>query len=121
MAELELDKHERLKLRAQAHALDPVVLLGTAGLTDAVFAEIDRALAAHALIKVRIPLDDRDEREVMYAAIADRLGAARVQAIGKLIVLFRPLPDEGTPEENERPVRRQPAARSAKSNRPNRR
>jgi putative YhbY family RNA-binding protein len=101
MAELQIDKNERLALRAQAHALDPVVLLGNAGLSEAVFKEIDRALSAHGLIKVRIPLDDRDQREDLYTAIADRLGAARVQTIGKLVVLYRPLPEE--PPEAEAP------------------
>jgi len=94
MSELVLDRDERLALKAQAHALNPVVLLGAAGLNAAVLAEIDRALASHGLIKVRIPSADRDEREAMFAEIADRLAAARVQAIGKLLVLYRPPPPE---------------------------
>lgn len=94
MTELTLDKDFRLALKGQAHALNPVVLLGTAGLTNAVFAEVDRALNAHSLIKVRVPRDDRSERETIFADLADRLGAARVQAIGKLIVLYRPPPPE---------------------------
>jgi len=97
MAELKLPKDQRLALKAQAHSLDPVVLLGAAGLSDAALAEIDRALKAHALIKVRVPLDDRAEREGVFAQIATRLGAARVQAIGKLIVLYRPPEDEPAP------------------------
>ncbi len=123
MAELELDKNQRLELRAQAQALQPVVLLGQAGLTEAVFAEIDRALNAHALIKVRVPVDDRDEREMFYAAMADRLGAARVQAIGKLVVLYRPLPEEPAEDEAQgKPARRQSRARkAAKADRPRRR
>jgi putative YhbY family RNA-binding protein len=94
MAELTLERDLRLALKAQAHALDPVVLLGAAGLSDAVLAEIDRALASHVLIKVRAPTDDRAEREAIFASIADRLGAARVQMIGKLLVLYRPPPPE---------------------------
>ena len=101
MAELELDKEQRLALKAQAHALNPVVLLGSAGLTDAVIAEIDRALAAHALIKVRVPLDDRAEREAVFVTIADRVGAARISAIGKLIVLYRRPPADEHAEEPE--------------------
>ena len=98
MSELILDRDERLRLRARAHHLNPVVLLGAAGLTEAVVKETDRALAAHELIKVRIPGDDRDEREAIGAELAQRLGAARVQAIGKLLVLYRPRPekDEGS-------------------------
>jgi len=94
MSELELTRDERLRLRARAHHLHPVVLLGAAGLTEAVLKETDRALTAHELIKVRIPGDDRDEREATGAAMADRLGAARVQSIGKLLVLYRPRPAE---------------------------
>lgn len=94
MSELNLTRDERLSLRARAHHLNPVVLLGNAGLTEAVVKETDRALAAHELIKVRIPGDDRDEREAIGAQLADRLGAARVQVIGKLLVLYRPRPEE---------------------------
>ena len=74
MAELLLDRDTRLALRGQAHGLDPVVLLGANGLTDAVLKEIDRALLAHELIKIRVPGDDRDEREAMYNEMADKLG-----------------------------------------------
>jgi putative YhbY family RNA-binding protein len=94
MSELILNRDERLALRARAHHLRPVVLLGSAGLTDAVVTETDRALTAHELIKVRIPGDDRDEREAICVRLADRLGAARIQAIGKLLVLYRPRPEE---------------------------
>jgi putative YhbY family RNA-binding protein len=92
MAELVLDRDARLALKARAHALNPVVLLGAAGLTDAVLKEIDRALAAHELIKVRVPGDDRAEREAIFSRVAEALGAARVQMIGKLLVLYRPRP-----------------------------
>jgi RNA-binding protein len=120
MAELELEKNERLALRAEAHPLQPVVLLGTAGLTEAVVTEIDRALAAHALIKVRIPVDDRGERDAVSATIADRLGAARIQSIGKLVVLYRPPPEE-TQDEDQPPKRGKAPARTAKPGRTQRR
>jgi len=106
MSELDLDRDKRLALRAGAHHLRPMVLLGSAGLTEAVVKETDRALAAHELIKVRIPSDDRDERDQIYAELADRLGAARVQAIGKLVVLFRPRPEK-EPAPAAKPAARQ--------------
>lgn len=93
MAALELTPKERQALKARAHGLKPVVLLGSKGLNPSTFAEIDRALTAHELIKVRVPGDDRDEREAQFARIADHLSAARVQSIGKLLVLFRPTPE----------------------------
>ena len=80
MKEIILARDARLALRSQAHHLDPVVLLGANGLTDAVMKEIDRELTAHELIKVRVPTDDREERQAIYAEIAEKLGCARVQS-----------------------------------------
>lgn len=105
VSELILSRDERLALRARAHHLRPVVLLGSAGLTDAVVKEADRALAAHELIKVRIPGDDRDERNAICNQLADRLGAARIQTIGKLLVLYRPRPEEEPAKPAPRAVR----------------
>jgi RNA-binding protein len=85
---------ERKKLKARAHALDPIVHIGGKGLTDAVIAEIGRALEAHELIKVRAGSMERDEREAAYAEICTRLAAQPVQHIGKVFVLFRQKPDE---------------------------
>ncbi len=115
MAELMLTPKERQALKGQAHTLAPVVLLGSQGLTDAVVKEIDRALAAHELIKMRVPGDDRDEREALFHSVADRLNAACVQSIGKTLVLYRPLPDEVRAERaaKEQASERAQAARAA--------
>lgn len=118
MAELLLTRDERLALRGRAHHLNPVVLLGAAGLTEAVVKETDRALTAHELIKVRIPGDDRDEREAICAQLADRLGAARVQAIGKLLVLYRPRPEQEPPAGAAAAARPPRTARAAERSRP---
>lgn len=115
MGELTLSRDERLELRARAHGLDPVVLLGHQGLTEAVMKEIDRALAAHELIKVRVPGDDRDEREAIHQAVAEALGAAKVQAIGKLLVLFRPRPPEEAPERSPKAPARKPGGPARKA------
>jgi putative YhbY family RNA-binding protein len=104
MTELALTRDERLRLRAAAHHLNAVVLLGAGGLTDAVVNEIDRALGAHGLIKVRVPGDDRAARESMFAEIAQRLGAARIGLLGKVLILYRPLPAAETPAAAPRPV-----------------
>ncbi len=87
---LKLTSAERAALRSQAHALDPVVLIGEAGLTPAVMKEIARSLDAHGLIKVRVFGDDREARIEMYQSICEQLGAAPVQHIGKLLVMYRP-------------------------------
>lgn len=102
MSEIILTRDVRLSLRAQAHHLDPVVLLGANGLTEAVMKEIDRELKAHELIKVRVPTDDREEREAIYVKVAEELGAARVQMIGKLLIFWRPAEDESEEEATAR-------------------
>jgi len=88
-----LTSADRRALRAQAHALNPVVAIGQHGLTPAVLHEIDVALLAHELIKIRVFSDDRAERESLYVRICAELDAAPVQHIGKLLVVWRPAPE----------------------------
>ena len=92
MPQIQLTPAESREHRANAHHLDPVVLIGGDGLTAAVQKEIDAALKAHGLIKVRVFNDDRAAREEMYQQLADALNAAPIQHIGKLLVLWRPIP-----------------------------
>jgi RNA-binding protein len=89
-----LTSRDRARLKAQAHDLDPVVHVGQDGLTAAVVAEVDRALTAHELIKVRLAAGDREERHALAGDLAARTGAAAVQQVGKVLVLWRPRPDE---------------------------
>ena len=84
---------ERKAFKARAHKLEPVVIIGNKGLTEEVFAEIDRALTAHELIKVRAPVADRDERQVFVENIMQRTGAEAVQVVGRVFVLYRKNPD----------------------------
>jgi RNA-binding protein len=94
MPALALSIQDRKAHRADAHHLDPVVIVGNDGLTTGVQKEIDLALNSHGLIKVRITGDDRTAREAVYAKLCDDLGCAPIQHIGKLIVLWRPIPDK---------------------------
>ena len=87
---LKLTPTERSALRSEAHALNPVVIVGEAGLTPSVMKEIDASLNAHELIKVRVFGDDREARLEMYETICEELDAAPIQHIGKLLVLYRP-------------------------------
>ena len=87
---IELSAFERQYLKGIAHGLSPVVMIGNQGLTEAVLREIAINLDAHELIKVRVLGDDRDARVAMYDRICDELGAAPVQHIGKLLVMWRP-------------------------------
>ncbi len=94
MTAIQLSTAQRKIHRAEAHHLDPVVMIGNDGLTPAVIKETDMALNAHGLIKIRVLGDDRQQREDIYQTIADQLGAAPIQHIGKLLVLWRPIPEK---------------------------
>lgn len=85
---------ERKKLRGQAHALKPVVMIGQAGLTGAVMAEIELALDCHELIKVRIRADDREFRKQIGAEICTAAAAELIQTIGQILVIYRRNPDQ---------------------------
>lgn len=88
----------RAGLKARAHALEPLVHVGSAGVTDAVVAEAERALTAHELIKVKVASDDRAARAAMGDQIASRTGAAVVHRVGKVVILWRACPE---PEPSE--------------------
>lgn len=127
---------DRKALRARAHSLNPILQLGEKGLTDAVVTEIDRALAAHELIKVRAAPLNRDEREVALASICERTNSHPVQHIGKMLIVYRQKPAAEVPKAprarlargaksgwSERKEARKPAPRrkSAGQKRPQRR
>lgn len=89
-----LTSRERAHLKARAHALEPLVQIGHAGVTGEVIAEVDRSLTAHELIKVRIGGDDREARVALGAELADATDAAVVHRVGKIIILWRPRPQD---------------------------
>ena len=91
MALIQLTPAERKEKRGDAHHLDPVVMIGADGLTPAVLKEAEVAIRSHGLIKVRVFSDYRAAREAMLAEMADKLDAAPIQHIGKLLVLWRPI------------------------------
>lgn len=114
----------RRELRARAHHLHPVVTVGQHGLTPRVLHEIDVALTAHELVKVRVFNDDRAERETMLAQISGQLACTPVQHLGKLLILWRRHDDEQADVAAERKPRgRKPAGeatrRPASSSAPN--
>lgn len=102
MPALILSTAERRAKRADAHHLNPLVLIGNDGLTPAVQKEVDAALNAHGLIKVRVFSDERETRETIFNTLAEQLGAAPVQHIGKLLVLWRPMPEKEKVEREGR-------------------
>ena len=88
-----LDRDTRQQLKRIAHHLDPVVIVGEHGVSEAVVAETIRALADHELIKIRIHADDRDARQATTRQLAAACDAEVVQSIGKVAVLFRRNPE----------------------------
>ena len=86
---MSLNKKQIQYLKGLAHSLKPIVLLGSNGLTEAVVAEIDFALNHHELIKVKIPTDDRETKQLIVDAICRETSAIKVQVIGKTLVLYR--------------------------------
>jgi putative YhbY family RNA-binding protein len=102
MPQIILTPAQRKAHRADAHHLDPVVLVGGDGLTPSVVKEVDNALRAHGLIKVRVFSDDRAAREAMLQTLTEQLDAAPIQHIGKLLVLWRPQPEKVKPVDEDR-------------------
>jgi len=80
-------------LRARAHALRPVVIVGQAGITPGVMNEINVALDYHELIKVRVNAADREQRREMVSRICGDTGAELIQSMGHIVTLFRENPD----------------------------
>ncbi|MGO1296789.1 MAG: ribosome assembly RNA-binding protein YhbY [Vibrio sp.] len=87
---MNLSNKQKQHLKALAHNLKPVVLMGANGLTEAVLAEIEIALNFHELIKVKVVSEDRETKQLIVDAIIRETGAEKVQVIGKVLVLYRP-------------------------------
>ncbi len=98
---LSLTVTERGELKARAHSLNPTVIIGNAGLTEAVMNEIDNSLKKHELIKIKA-MAEREQREDIMQKICDTLDAAPVQHIGKTLIIYRPL-DEA--DANNKPTK----------------
>jgi len=103
-------------LRARAHALSPVVMIGEAGLTPTVIREIERALVSHELIKIRMLGDDRAARNTMTDIICEATQAKLVQRVGKIIVCYRLRPEGEAAQPARKPRKpRKPVHRTKRS------
>ena len=80
---------QRQYLKGLAHSRQPVVMIGNQGLTAAVLKEIERGLDAHELIKIKAASDEPDTRRAWLEEICASTGAAPVQQIGKILVIYR--------------------------------
>lgn len=90
---MKLTESQKRHLRGLAHSLRPCVLIGNAGVTPAVIAELGGALGHHELLKVRVRARSREARDAVMAALADATGAVLLHRIGNVAVLYRPDPD----------------------------
>lgn len=90
---MKITESQKKHLRALGHKLKPVLLVGNAGLSESVIAEANHALTAHELIKVRLRVGGREQRDAAIATLCDRTGAALVQRIGNTALVYRPDPD----------------------------
>jgi len=88
-----LSAAEKKQLRAIAHNLNPVIIVGDKGLSEGLFEELDRALEQHELIKVKINSNDRDFRAQATDELCEKSNATLVQVIGKISVLLRRNPN----------------------------
>lgn len=87
---MQLSTKQKQYLKGLAHHLNPVVMLGGAGLTEGVLAEIEQAISHHELIKVKIAGADRPTKQLIIDAIVRETQACAVQTIGHILVLYRP-------------------------------
>ncbi|MGR9091107.1 MAG: ribosome assembly RNA-binding protein YhbY, partial [Gammaproteobacteria bacterium] len=91
-AAMTLNAARKKSLRAAAHALKPVVMMGQRGYTPAIVAAIDEALTDHELIKVRVRGAEREERKPLIEAICRDLDAEFVALVGSVATLYRERP-----------------------------
>lgn len=102
---LSLTTLERRALTARAHTINPIVMIGKTGLSAGVIDELNRGLSSHELIKIKVQIENRGTREVLFEEICQQLNAAPVKHIGKILVIYRPKSEE-TQEKTVRPLRK---------------
>lgn len=90
---MSLTQAQKRYLRGLGHDRHPLVRTGSAGLTDAVLAELERALADHELVKIRLLADDREQRSRYLEEVLRATGAELVQRVGHVVLLYRPNPE----------------------------
>jgi len=112
---LELTSTQRRALRARAHGLNPVVMIGDAGLSTAVLNEINKNLNSHELIKIRVFADEHATRDRWLNEICTTLHAAPVQHIGKILVVYRPVPEDTKARKHKPAAKLKPARRTKRS------
>ena len=90
---MKLTNNQKKYLRSIAHDLKPFVMIGQHGLSESVIAEIDSTMLKHELIKIKLRVEDRDEKQKIIEKILKFSHAEIVQVIGGVLVIYRPFED----------------------------
>jgi RNA-binding protein len=89
-----LNESQKKYLRGLGHALKPLIMVGDAGLSESLLAEFESTLAHHELIKVRVRAGDRKARDAIIEEMCGKSGAALVQRVGNMALLYRANPEK---------------------------
>lgn len=84
-----LSNSQKKFLRQAAHHIKPVVWAGQHGISDALINEINEALYRHELIKIKLRLGEREERDSGIADIVGKTEAEAVQRVGNILTLYK--------------------------------
>ncbi len=90
---MSLSETQKKHLRGLGHRLKPTVMIGDAGVTDSLFAEFESTLAHHELIKIKVRVGDRSQRDAIMADLCERSGGEMVQRIGNVALIYRENPE----------------------------
>jgi RNA-binding protein len=88
----QLKGSQRKYLRAQAHHMKPLVIIGVKGITEQLLGSVDLALTDHELIKVKFG-DFKESKKVISEEIAKATHSELVGLIGNIAILYRQQPD----------------------------
>jgi RNA-binding protein len=91
---MQMSEKQKRHLRGLGHALKPVVMMGNAGLSDAVLAELSRALDDHELVKVRVRFGDRKIRDETIARLCEKSNSVLIKRIGNIALVYRSNPEK---------------------------
>ena len=79
----------RQALKAKAHKLNPIVIVGNGGLTENVNMEIARGLFDHELIKIRFPALEKAQKKALLTQVCEHHQAELVQLVGNIGVIYK--------------------------------
>jgi RNA-binding protein len=93
MYEFPLTGAQRSHLRGVGQTLEAGLKVGREGLTPEFFAELQKLLRTHELVKLRFLGSDRDQRAALCDQVADEGRCVCVGAVGHTALFYRQHPD----------------------------